>query len=215
MRSLLVVAILVFILLVNRDILDLIIATDEKEVKKRFAKDEGSVEASEEDKDVEGVVVSEDEEEEESRSDDEEMEVEDKGEEEEEESDGIRVDSESDDEQLIGEGGYSDDSMDVEDEDDEDEGESDDEARRLNGRYSCVHSYSAQVPALMAAEDVDHDASGEPPKKKRRTQGTQGDVDTEFGVARGVDFKNVSNVINFDFPLDVRFACGTTVACAC
>lgn len=28
--------------------------------------------------------------------------------------------------------------------------------------------------------------------------------DKEFGVSRGVDFKNVSNVINFDFPTTVE-----------
>lgn len=28
--------------------------------------------------------------------------------------------------------------------------------------------------------------------------------DKEFGVSRGVDFQNVSNVINFDFPTTVE-----------
>lgn len=28
--------------------------------------------------------------------------------------------------------------------------------------------------------------------------------DKEFGVSRGVDFQNVSNVINFDFPTSVE-----------
>jgi len=37
---------------------------------------------------------------------------------------------------------------------------------------------------------------GEPSKKKRKP-------DKESGVARGIDFQFVSNVINFDFPLDV------------
>ena len=48
-------------------------------------------------------------------------------------------------------------------------------------------------------EDEEEEEVEQPTKKARK--GTE--QDTEFGVARGVDFKNVANVINFDFPLDV------------
>ena len=34
------------------------------------------------------------------------------------------------------------------------------------------------------------------PQKKRK--------DKEYNISRGIDFKNVSNVINFDFPLDTK-----------
>ncbi|XP_075223161.1 putative ATP-dependent RNA helicase DDX56 [Lycorma delicatula] len=46
-----------------------------------------------------------------------------------------------------------------------------------------------------ALEDPVVDCSHQPKSKKRK-------IDKESGVARGIDFQFVSNVINFDFPLD-------------
>ncbi|XP_062384115.1 probable ATP-dependent RNA helicase DDX56 [Sardina pilchardus] len=41
-------------------------------------------------------------------------------------------------------------------------------------------------------------------KKKKKTTGKGGpSKDQEYGVSRGIDFQNVANVINFDFPLTV------------
>jgi len=40
--------------------------------------------------------------------------------------------------------------------------------------------------------------------------------DTEAGVSRGIDFQNVSNIVNFDFPPDVNsyiHRVGRSVAC--
>ncbi|XP_068562466.1 probable ATP-dependent RNA helicase DDX56 [Cebidichthys violaceus] len=49
-------------------------------------------------------------------------------------------------------------------------------------------------------------ASGKGKKRKRSTERGGGGKtkDKEFGVSRGVDFQNVANVINFDFPLTVE-----------
>ncbi|CAK7235636.1 ATP-dependent DNA/RNA helicase [Sporothrix curviconia] len=49
------------------------------------------------------------------------------------------------------------------------------------------------------AEDGGGDASA--PKKKKRKAGKR---DKEFGVSRGIDFKNVRTVINFDLPTSSR-----------
>ncbi|XP_074546554.1 putative ATP-dependent RNA helicase DDX56 [Halichoeres trimaculatus] len=41
-------------------------------------------------------------------------------------------------------------------------------------------------------------------KKKKSTERGGKNKDKEYGVSRGVDFQNVSNVLNFDFPLTVE-----------
>uniref|UniRef100_A0A3Q3B0R0 Probable ATP-dependent RNA helicase DDX56 n=1 Tax=Kryptolebias marmoratus TaxID=37003 RepID=A0A3Q3B0R0_KRYMA len=47
-------------------------------------------------------------------------------------------------------------------------------------------------------------SSGKEKKKKKKTTEKGGKAkDKEYGVSRGVDFQNVSNVINFDFPTSV------------
>ncbi|XP_075962917.1 putative ATP-dependent RNA helicase DDX56 [Anarhichas minor] len=49
------------------------------------------------------------------------------------------------------------------------------------------------------------ETAGKGKKKKRSTERRGGRTkDKEFGVSRGVDFQNVANVINFDFPLTVE-----------
>ncbi|XP_034565413.1 probable ATP-dependent RNA helicase DDX56 [Notolabrus celidotus] len=46
-------------------------------------------------------------------------------------------------------------------------------------------------------------AAGKGKKKKNSERGGK-NKDKEFGVSRGVDFQNVSNVVNFDFPVTVE-----------
>lgn len=41
-------------------------------------------------------------------------------------------------------------------------------------------------------------------ERKKKKQGSKRKKDKESGVSRGIDFQHVSNVINFDFPLDVN-----------
>ncbi|KAK1800307.1 hypothetical protein P4O66_000348 [Electrophorus voltai] len=47
-------------------------------------------------------------------------------------------------------------------------------------------------------------AEGQGKKKKRTTSKSATGKDKEYGVSRGIDFQNVSNVINFDFPPSVE-----------
>lgn len=56
---------------------------------------------------------------------------------------------------------------------------------KLIGRRASHHFYSLQPHMINKKK-----------KSKRK-------VDKESGVARGIDFQFVSNIINFDFPLDV------------
>lgn len=41
-------------------------------------------------------------------------------------------------------------------------------------------------------------------ERKKKKQTSKRKKDKESGVSRGIDFQHVSNVINFDFPLDVN-----------
>lgn len=51
-------------------------------------------------------------------------------------------------------------------------------------------------------EPVENDtARSTMPKKAKK--GQEIERDPEFGVARGIDFKNIANVVNFDFPSNV------------
>lgn len=56
--------------------------------------------------------------------------------------------------------------------------------------------------SLVAAGSDPGNASAASTKKKKKKNAEKGGKtkDKEFGVSRGVDFQNVSNVINFDFP---------------
>ncbi len=65
---------------------------------------------------------------------------------------------------------------------------------------------------FTCADDVhssSHDRNGEPPTKKRKKHSekrkdSQGAKDEEFGVTRGIDFKGVHTVINYDVPASVQ-----------
>jgi hypothetical protein len=69
------------------------------------------------------------------------------------------------------------------------------------------------------SEEEDEDAKSTTTKQPTRTQtGSKGPKNSkrkksEYGVSRGVDFRDVANVINFDFPLTIRayvHRCGRT-----
>ncbi|NXC33188.1 DDX56 helicase, partial [Campylorhamphus procurvoides] len=51
---------------------------------------------------------------------------------------------------------------------------------------------------------TDEEGPAEPPLRQARKGGTLGAKDPEYGVARGIDFQNVSAVINFDVPPTVE-----------
>ncbi|XP_072227943.1 probable ATP-dependent RNA helicase DDX56 isoform X2 [Leuresthes tenuis] len=69
------------------------------------------------------------------------------------------------------------------------------------GFYDCIIATDEQTLVYPAASS--QPTPGKEKKKKATEKG--GKVkDKEFGVTRGVDFQNVSNVINFDFPTAVE-----------
>lgn len=55
--------------------------------------------------------------------------------------------------------------------------------------------------AVAAEDGTTESKSQEPPKKKKRKTSRR---DKEFGVSRGIDFKNVACVINFDLPTSAK-----------
>uniref|UniRef100_A0A8C8FLK9 Probable ATP-dependent RNA helicase DDX56 n=1 Tax=Oncorhynchus tshawytscha TaxID=74940 RepID=A0A8C8FLK9_ONCTS len=69
------------------------------------------------------------------------------------------------------------------------------------GFYDYIIATDEQVladPTTTTAEA----AEGKGKKKKKKNAGRA--KDKEYGVSRGIDFQNVSNVINFDFPTTVE-----------
>ncbi|KAJ2551150.1 ATP-dependent DNA/RNA helicase [Coemansia sp. RSA 1878] len=70
----------------------------------------------------------------------------------------------------------------------------------LNSRYHIVEEFNRGVyDYIIATDESDQMADGEEkPTKRKRGQ------DKEYGVSRGIDFKGVSAVINFDFPASAR-----------
>jgi superfamily II DNA/RNA helicase len=56
----------------------------------------------------------------------------------------------------------------------------------------AAHTAAAEAKEAAAAEGKSEDG------KKRRRQ------DNEYGVSRGVDFREVKNVVNFDFPATAK-----------
>lgn len=70
----------------------------------------------------------------------------------------------------------------------------------VNSRLHIIEQYNKNYINLLIATDdsgsLDHEEQ-EPKKKKSKSDG-------EFGVSRGVDFKNVACVLNFDLPTTSR-----------
>ena len=64
-------------------------------------------------------------------------------------------------------------------------------------RCHTVTQFNRNFYDIIIASD--EQALNQPKMKQTKV----GKVDKESGVARGIDFQHVSNVINFDFPLDV------------
>lgn len=72
----------------------------------------------------------------------------------------------------------------------------------LNSRYHIVEEFNRGVyDYIIATDEAPVLMSGKKAKgkKKQRRQ-----ADKEYGVSRGVDFKNVQVVLNFDFPDNIR-----------
>jgi ATP-dependent RNA helicase DDX56/DBP9 len=64
-------------------------------------------------------------------------------------------------------------------------------------RCHIVQQFNDNVyDILIASDEQQLKARSGGPKSKRKG-------DREYGISRGIDFQNVSNVINFDFPQSV------------
>ncbi|KAJ9528986.1 hypothetical protein QJQ45_000556 [Haematococcus lacustris] len=88
----------------------------------------------------------------------------------------------------------------------------------VNTRSHCLQSFNRGLfDYLVATDDVhaaSHDASSQPAagSKRKRKQAAEAEQkkrgkaskEEEFGVTRGIDFKGVQSVINFDLPSSVQ-----------
>ncbi|KAM9735038.1 putative ATP-dependent RNA helicase DDX56 [Menidia menidia] len=71
----------------------------------------------------------------------------------------------------------------------------------LQSRSHIITQFNQGFYDYIIATDEQSLADPAPPKRKDKGDRSK---DKEFGVSRGVDFQNVSNVINFDFPSSVE-----------
>lgn len=53
---------------------------------------------------------------------------------------------------------------------------------------------------IIASDEIPTESSDQKTKKEKKNRSKSNRKDTEYGVARGIDFQGVSNVINFDLP---------------
>ncbi|KAB5543351.1 hypothetical protein PHYPO_G00078070 [Pangasianodon hypophthalmus] len=70
------------------------------------------------------------------------------------------------------------------------------------GFYDYIIATDEQGLDNPTADSQSAESSGKK-KKKKKTKSKTG-KDKEYGVSRGVDFQNIANVINFDFPASVE-----------
>ncbi|KAJ2234493.1 ATP-dependent DNA/RNA helicase [Coemansia sp. RSA 1286] len=84
-------------------------------------------------------------------------------------------------------------------------GEADDEELETNMEID-IEDQAEKAPEADAASKDDGDASaGDKPKgKKQKSKKRKAAQDKEYGVSRGIDFKGVAAVINFDLPQSAR-----------
>jgi ATP-dependent RNA helicase DDX56/DBP9 len=73
----------------------------------------------------------------------------------------------------------------------------------VNSRLHVVEAFNKNVYDIIIAADENEIVGTEGSKKKRKT-GKDKAKDKEFGVSRGIDFKNVACVLNFDLPVSAQ-----------
>lgn len=75
----------------------------------------------------------------------------------------------------------------------------------VNSRCHIVNQFNEGLYDIIIASDENllMDPKTKPLDPKKKKDKKRKKKDKEYGVSRGIDFQNVSNVINFDFPCDV------------
>ena len=69
----------------------------------------------------------------------------------------------------------------------------------VNSRLHVVEAFNKNVYPIIIAADENEAIGSEETRKKRRIA-----KDKEYGVSRGIDFKNVACVLNFDLPTTAK-----------
>ncbi|XP_078310466.1 putative ATP-dependent RNA helicase DDX56 isoform X1 [Crassostrea virginica] len=75
----------------------------------------------------------------------------------------------------------------------------------VNSRCHIVNQFNEGLYDIIIASDENLllDPKTKPQEQEKKKEKRHKKKDREYGVSRGIDFQNVSNVINFDFPRDV------------
>lgn len=70
-----------------------------------------------------------------------------------------------------------------------------------NSRFHIIQEFNKGLFNVLIATDKndEEEKTTEEPKKKGKVS-----ADEEYGVSRGIDFKDVKNIVNFDFPTSIR-----------
>lgn len=80
----------------------------------------------------------------------------------------------------------------------------------VNSRLHIVDEFNKNVYSLLIATDetsdftVEQDEGEEDEETKEKSKKSKAKQDKEYGVSRGVDFRNVACVLNFDLPTTAR-----------
>ncbi|VEU19550.1 DEKNAAC100115 [Brettanomyces naardenensis] len=70
----------------------------------------------------------------------------------------------------------------------------------LNSRLHIVDQFNKNVYNLLIATDDSQELDEEPEKNSKDGKASKSSKSSEYGVSRGVDFRNVACVLNFDLP---------------
>ncbi|CAZ85423.1 unnamed protein product [Tuber melanosporum] len=70
----------------------------------------------------------------------------------------------------------------------------------VNSRLHIVEEFNKNVYEIIIASDENEQAEPEPTPKSKKKKNAKNRKDKEYGISRGLDFKNLACVLNFDLP---------------